>query len=146
MTLATIHLYFCEQLYFESAWSGIPQVDTSYNEICLESTRAEEPASCLAMDAYPDDYIVHNLPLVLLSGIAHEDDESIPNSQYPSLQERGTTIESDFPLLTGPLVESLRTAFIDHDASEAPWRPSYDAGRSNGIPLRVKTIKRVGLI
>lgn len=98
------------------------------------------------MDAYPNDYIVHNLPLVLLSGIAHEDDESNPNPEYPSLQERGTIIESDFPLLTGPLVENLRIAFIDHDASDAPWRPSNDAGRSNGIPLRIKTIKRVGLI
>lgn len=95
------------------------------------------------MDAYPKDYIVHNLPLVLLSGIAHEDDNSNTNSEYPSLQERGTTIESDFPLLTGPLVDNLRTAFIDHDASDAPWRPSNDVGRSNGIPLRIKTIKRV---
>ncbi|KAE8549706.1 hypothetical protein EYB25_008230 [Talaromyces marneffei] len=94
------------------------------------------------MDAYPNDYIVHNLPLVLLSGIAHEEDESNSNSKYPSLHERGTTIESDFPLLTGPLVDNLRAAFIDHDASDAPWRPSNDAGRSNGIPLRIKTIKR----
>ena len=95
------------------------------------------------MDAYPKDYIVHNLPLVLLSGIAHEDDDSNTSSEYPSLQERGTTIESDFPLLTGPLVDNLRAAFIDHDASDAPWRPSNDVGRSNGIPLRIKTIKRV---
>lgn len=127
----------------ETAWTETLQADTCWNEICLESTRAEEPASCHAMDAYPKDYIVHNLPLVLLSGIAHEDDNSNTNSEYPSLQERGTTIESDFPLLTGPLVDNLRAAFIDHDASDAPWRPSNDVGRSNGIPLRIKTIKRV---
>lgn len=145
MTLATITT-LVNNCKFEIAWSGTLRVDTSFNEICLESTRAEESASCPAMDAYPDDCIVHNLPLVLLSGIAHEDDESSPSSQYPSLQERGTTIESDFPLLTGPLVENLRTAFIDHDASDAPWRPLYDAGRSTGIPLRIKTIKRVGII
>lgn len=97
------------------------------------------------MDAYPNNYIVHNLPLVLLSGIAHEEGVSNSSPEYPSLHERGTTIESDFPLLTGPLVENLRAAFIDHDATDAPWRPSNDVGRSNGIPLKIRIIKRVRL-
>ncbi|EED20258.1 conserved hypothetical protein [Talaromyces stipitatus ATCC 10500] len=92
------------------------------------------------MDAYPNDYIVHNLPLILLSGIAH--DEAASRPEYPSLQQRGTAIESDFPLLTGPLVDILRSAFIDHDASEAAWRPPTDTGKFNGSPLRIKTIGR----
>jgi trafficking protein particle complex subunit 11 len=94
------------------------------------------------MDAYPNEHIVHNLPLLLLSGIAHHDTPT--DLEYPSLHDRGTLIDSDFPLLTGPLVESLRAAFVDHDASDAPWRAPTDVGRS-GIPLKIKTIGRVSL-
>lgn len=96
------------------------------------------------MDAYPNHYVVHNLPLLLLSGIGDDRTDNAPTvPEYPSLHDRGTLIESDFPVLSGPLVDSLRAAFHDHDASDAPWKPPTDAGRSSGIPLRIRNIGRV---
>lgn len=95
------------------------------------------------MDAYPDAYIIHNLPLVLLSGIANGDPvEGTESLDYPSLHARGTAIESDFSLLTDSLAENLRDAFLNHDASNAPWRPDTESGRPSGIPLKIKTIGR----
>lgn len=98
------------------------------------------------MDAYPEDYVAHNLPLILLSGIdpAPDHDVSKTGVRYPLLQEKGTPIESDFPLLSGRLVEDLRTAFLQQDASDAPWNSQSHTGRSSGIGLRIKIIGRVG--
>lgn len=98
------------------------------------------------MDAYPEDYVAHNLPLILLSGIEPAPDHvaNKPEVRYPLLQEKGTPIESDFPLLSGRLVEDLRTAFLQQDASDAPWNSRSHTGRSIGIGLRIKIIGRVG--
>jgi hypothetical protein len=98
------------------------------------------------MDAYPEDYVAHNLPLILLSGIEPGSDYTVNSAeaQYPLLQEKGTQIESDFPLLSGQLVDDLRTAFLQQDASGAPWNSRSLTGRSSGIGLRIKVVGRVG--
>ncbi|KAH8693051.1 Gryzun, putative trafficking through golgi-domain-containing protein [Talaromyces proteolyticus] len=94
------------------------------------------------MDAYPTDYITHNLPLILLSGFANNeyDDDSL-GAEYPLLDQKGTVVASDFPLLNGPLVDDLRSAFLDYDASESCWRAA-DAGRSPRLATKIKVIGR----
>ncbi|KAL1967530.1 hypothetical protein VTN77DRAFT_3045 [Rasamsonia byssochlamydoides] len=96
------------------------------------------------MDAYPEDYVAHNLPLILLSGLEPDPDHGVNSAeaQYPLLQEKGTQIESDFPLLSGQLVDDLRTAFLQQDASGAPWNARSHTGWSSGIGLRIKIIGR----
>jgi hypothetical protein len=96
------------------------------------------------MDAYPPDYLAHNLPLILVSGLANPvDDESSVNIDDPLLQTNGTEVDSDFPLLDGRLADDLQTAFLEQDASNAPWSASPHTGRPNGTGLRIKSIGRV---
>lgn len=88
------------------------------------------------MDSYPQDYISHNRPLLLLSGLqdAPPSDEPVPDS----LLEKGVKIVSDFPSLQGPIAEDLRNAFFEQDGSRvAKTRNSEDG-------FKIKSIGRVG--
>lgn len=95
------------------------------------------------MDAYPEDSVDHNLPLILLSGLeAVAENVPDPNSlEYPSLLEKGAQIESDFPALSGAVAEELRQIFLEEDASHAPWH----SRTSSGAGLRLKSVGRVGV-
>ncbi|KAJ9396431.1 hypothetical protein DTO282F9_6566 [Paecilomyces variotii] len=96
------------------------------------------------MDAYPEDYIAHNLPYVLLRGLEADPEEPTESSdvQYPYLFTKGTKISSDLPPVSGPVAEELRKVFLEEDASEAPWNSLNDIRRSGGIRLKVKSIGR----
>jgi hypothetical protein len=95
------------------------------------------------MDAYPEDYISHNLPLILLSGLEADANDDL-EARYPLLLERGFQIESDIPPVTGQLADNVLNAFLKEDASDAPWNAKGYAGRPGGIGFRLKSIGRVG--
>ncbi|KAL4896375.1 Gryzun, putative trafficking through golgi-domain-containing protein [Aspergillus ambiguus] len=95
------------------------------------------------MDAYPEDYIAHNLPFVLISGLepTSEDDPEV-EALYP-LQEKGVKIYSDFPPLSGSIAEELRTALLEEDASLAPWGPNDQTyAPKSDVEYRIKSIGR----
>ncbi len=99
------------------------------------------------MDAYPPDYVSHNLPLVVLSGLGSAGSRSQHASQrasYPLLHEKGYRITSDIPPVTGPSAEQLLRTFLDADASKGPWNGRYEKGRMGTIGFRVKDVGRVG--
>ncbi|OQE37866.1 hypothetical protein PENCOP_c009G04360 [Penicillium coprophilum] len=75
------------------------------------------------MDAYPEDYVNHNLPLVLLAGLeADPEIDPATSSSYPLLLEKGTHIFSDFPPLGGAVAEELRSLLLKEDSSQMPWK------------------------
>ncbi|KAJ5957822.1 hypothetical protein N7501_012101 [Penicillium viridicatum] len=75
------------------------------------------------MDAYPEDYVNHNLPLILLSGLeADPENDTETSSSYPLLLEKGTHIFSDFPPLSGAVAEELRSLLLEEDSSQMPWK------------------------
>ncbi|KAL2802807.1 Gryzun, putative trafficking through golgi-domain-containing protein [Aspergillus granulosus] len=98
------------------------------------------------MDAYPQHYVAHNLPFVLLSGLETDDSQADLNAEglgYPLLKEHGVTIESDFPPLDGPLAEELRSLFLSEDASRDPWDPRDDLDVENPrVEYKVKSVGR----
>ncbi|KAL1886394.1 hypothetical protein Plec18167_000324 [Paecilomyces lecythidis] len=96
------------------------------------------------MDAYPEDYIAHNLPYVLLCGLEAdtEDPAESSNVQYPFLFTKGTEVSSHLPAVSGPVAEELRKALLEEDASEAPWNSLNEIRRTGGIGLKVKSIGR----
>jgi hypothetical protein len=100
------------------------------------------------MDAYPEDYVNHNLPFVLLSGLeADTEDASETSSSYPLLLEKGTHIFSDFPPLSGAVAEELRSLLLEEDCSQMPWKSRVNlSGNTNtsNIGYRVKSSGRVG--
>lgn len=101
------------------------------------------------MDAYPDDYVNHNLPLVLLSGLEagpEDNNETLP--KYPLLAERGHHIFSDFPPLSGAVAEELRQVLLAEDGSQMPWKAGHNPnGNQSGsrIGYRIKSTGRVSL-
>jgi hypothetical protein len=100
------------------------------------------------MDAYPEDYVNHNLPLVLLSGLeTGPEDGSDPSVEYPLLPERGHKIFSDFPPLSGAVAEDLRRVLLEEDGSKMPWTASLGSSGSSASPhigYRIKSTGRVG--
>jgi hypothetical protein len=98
------------------------------------------------MDAYPEDYVVHNLPFLLLSGLEpdSEDDLGPSCTNYPLLDEKGVKIYSDFPPLSGSVAEELREILLTQDASRAPWDARDDIhARSPEVEYKIKSVGRV---
>lgn len=100
------------------------------------------------MDAYPEDYVNHNLPLVLLSGLeAGPEDDSKPSIGYPLLAEKGPKVYSDFPPLSGATAEDLRRLILDEDDGQMPERSGLLASSGNfsapQLRYRVKSAGRV---
>ncbi len=97
------------------------------------------------MNRFPQDYVLHNLPLLLISGL----DTRSPNEPGPLgkahdfLHEGGFRIKTDAPVVSGPLAEQLLQSFHDQDASNLPWHSQSFASR-NGRAFKIATVGRVG--
>ncbi|EDN04108.1 conserved hypothetical protein [Histoplasma mississippiense (nom. inval.)] len=96
------------------------------------------------MDALPPDYVDHNLPLILLSGLgsdpeANSQDGITPDDgvEYPQLREGGVEIFSDFPLLTDSTAERVLNALLSQDATHRPWN-----ARAGDVGYKIKRVGR----
>ncbi|KAH0545011.1 hypothetical protein FGG08_000937 [Glutinoglossum americanum] len=95
------------------------------------------------MDVYPADYLVHNLPLVVLSGLASSSqDQELASYEYPLLQENGVRISSELPLVTSPSADPLLRCFLEVDASHSPWSSRTFKDAVGSIRFRVKVVGR----
>ncbi len=97
------------------------------------------------MDRIPEDYCLHNLPLLILSGLARatqSEPHAVSRTQY-FLQEGGFRIKVDVPVVEGRLAERLLEAFQAQDASNVPWHAQSVSSR-NGRLFKISTVGRVG--
>ncbi|KAK5091067.1 hypothetical protein LTR05_001247 [Lithohypha guttulata] len=81
------------------------------------------------MNSYPDDYVVHNLPLVILTGLEANSSAETPfgEKSFQFLGDGGFRIRAELPPLYHPLTADLRAALLAHDHSKAAWHsPSTD--------------------
>jgi hypothetical protein len=100
------------------------------------------------MEAYPKDYVEHNLPLIVLSGLPSHSEPSkeAPEQSHNPLLEGGFRIRTDAAPLTGSTAESLFRAFLAGDSSDAPWNNRATPVKGeNGGTFRIKSVGRVGL-
>ena len=97
------------------------------------------------MDRFPQDYVFHNLPLLLLSGLnTRSTGEPDPSGKtHDFLHEGGFRIRVDVPLVEGPTAEQLLDRFRDQDASTVPWHSQSFASR-NGRVFKIGCVGRVG--
>ncbi|PGH15836.1 hypothetical protein AJ79_02217 [Helicocarpus griseus UAMH5409] len=107
------------------------------------------------MDAYPPDYVGHNLPLILLSGLGFEpypdpQDNSTAaqddGAEYPLLRAHGIEIFSDFPLLTDSTAEKVLNALLSEDATGRPWNAKSEGLRSGAVGYRIKRVGRTYIL
>ncbi len=97
------------------------------------------------MNAYPDDYVFHNLPLLVLSGLDDgSQSEPATNSRtHAFLQEGGFRIKTDIPAVKSPLAEQLLRSFRRQDASTISWHSRSVTAR-NGKVFKISNVGRVG--
>lgn len=98
------------------------------------------------MEAYPEDYVEHNLPLILLSGLGAEPEASEETSERSRrlLLEGGFRIKTDTPPLTSSTAENLLRAFLSADSSEASWNNRASSTTDGDGRFRIKRVGRVG--
>ena len=98
------------------------------------------------MEAYPESYVAHNYPLVLLSGIGPDPVSAtdIGEQSRTLLREGGFRIASDLPLLTDILATELLRTLLAADASTRPWHARSQAGVNGEPKLRIRRVGRVG--
>jgi hypothetical protein len=97
------------------------------------------------MDVYPPDYLAHNLPLIVLSGLASSSLDAEPASyNYPLLQENGIRVASNLPPVDSPNAGPLLRYFLELDASHTPWSARTSKDAVGSMRFRVKVVGRVG--
>ena len=97
------------------------------------------------MDAYPAEYVQHNLPFIVLSGLGTTQELDAPRPVHNVLPGRAvTSIASDVPPVTGKHTEALLQDFLSADGTDAPWngRASSRQGLAHGF--RIRAVGRVG--
>lgn len=98
------------------------------------------------MNSYPDDYVVHNLPLVILTGLEPNSAAETPfgEKSFEFLGDGGFRIRADLPALHHPLTAELRAALLAHDRSDAPWRSQSTDKTEQGYAFKIRSVGRVG--
>ncbi|KAJ5587908.1 uncharacterized protein N7459_003673 [Penicillium hispanicum] len=88
------------------------------------------------MDAYPEDYVNHNLPLVLLSGLEADSEDGSSSSRAQDLLR--------FSPLSGAVAEELRRVLLEEDGSQMPWRSTTGSNGNPSSPNMGYRIKSTG--
>ncbi|RMZ78713.1 hypothetical protein DV737_g3757, partial [Chaetothyriales sp. CBS 132003] len=96
------------------------------------------------MDAFGDDYVVHNLPLLLICGLGESPQAEKDTTLHPGppLQEGGFRISIDLPDLDGRLANLVQSALCSHDGSQAPWKAQSASGKDAKL-FKTKLVGRV---
>ncbi|KKY15377.1 putative protein of unknown function DUF1683 [Diplodia seriata] len=94
------------------------------------------------MDVYPPQYVEHNLPFVVLSGLGDAPSDDSGYEPHPLLKDRGIEIDSAVPVVTGERVDQLRQEFLSADAREAPWNGLRTRTRGDHVGFRLKAVGR----
>ncbi|KAI9795781.1 MAG: hypothetical protein M1835_005225 [Candelina submexicana] len=97
------------------------------------------------MEAYPADYLTHNLPFIVLSGLGSAESLSLVDSagsSYPVLSHDAIVIESGSPPLTSHSADQLLRCFLELDVSNAAWNGRPRRGRMELAGYYIKAVGR----
>jgi len=96
------------------------------------------------MEAYPSDFTAHNLPFIVLSGLATSKEADPPPSVQHVLPGRAvTTISSDLPPAEGDRANELLQEFLSADGTNAPWNGRDFSRRGITHGFRIRSVGRV---
>lgn len=97
------------------------------------------------MEAYPAEYVQHNLPFVVLSGLGSKNDlEPLPPVHQVLPGEAATSISCEIASVTGEHANQLLQEFLKADGTNAPWNGRMQNRRGNLLGFRIRTVGRVG--
>lgn len=96
------------------------------------------------MEQYNQEYVAHNLPLIVLSGLP-QDQLSLKPQDNLSAADNGIRLSSDLPLLSGTNAEQLLDEFLKTDGASHAWSDNGQTERSGLIGFKIATTGRVGM-
>lgn len=94
------------------------------------------------MEAYPPEYVAHNLPLIVLSGltVAQEYDD---RDELRDIFGTAAVINSDLPLVTSESGQQLLQDFMSADGSAQAWSADAGRGKASLMGFKFKVTGRV---
>ncbi|WPG99226.1 Gryzun, putative trafficking through Golgi [Acrodontium crateriforme] len=92
------------------------------------------------MDAFPREYVEHNLPLLLLSGLGEREDLRPPSKFLR--HESGARIETRSPICGGEKASQVLEQFFKHDGSDSLWNANALPAPPGPLKYRIKAIGR----
>ena len=96
------------------------------------------------MEAYPADYVAHNLPLLVLSGLG-EESQAIQQRRNESLKRgHGVKISSELAQIAESKAALIREEFLKVDGSELAWNSSGLPDRPELVGYKMTCTGRVG--
>jgi hypothetical protein len=97
-------------------------------------------------EGYPNDYVTHNLPLVVLSGLCPTPRPDDASRFPPAYEGPGTEIESELPLVAVKRADLLLEQFRSCEKSDEQWNSKPIQGKSTLMGFKFRTIGRVGQV
>ena len=94
-------------------------------------------------EGYPDDYVTHNVPLVVLSGLPTNTDETL--DLPPSYRDGALKIHGELPPVTGQSAEDLVRAFQAYERKPDQWDAKPVVEGSNVMGFRFRVTGRVSM-
>ena len=95
------------------------------------------------MEAYPKEYVEHNLPLVLLSGLGQSNGDGHSDTA-PRRQENGSRFYAVTPECSGERAQLLLKHLLELDGTNRPWNATSLPGPSGTMRYKMQAIGRVG--
>jgi hypothetical protein len=95
-------------------------------------------------EGYPNDYVAHNLPLVVLSGLCPSPPLHDATRFPPVYSGLGTEIESELPLVADKRAELLLEEFRSCEKSDEQWNSKPIQGKSALMGFTFRAVGRVG--
>lgn len=94
------------------------------------------------MEVYPPEYVAHNLPLIVLSGLTGAQ-EHVDRDELRDIFGTAAVINSDLPLVVSELGQQLLQDFMSADGRAQAWSAESGRGKANLIGFKFKAIGRV---
>jgi len=96
------------------------------------------------MEAYPEDYVAHNLPFIALAGLPTADSSTNAATTTPA-QGSGLSISDNSPPLSGPHADSILDEFLRADGASLSWSDQALSDHAGLIGFKLSSVGRVGM-
>jgi trafficking protein particle complex subunit 11 len=98
------------------------------------------------MESYPPDYIDHNLPLVVLSGLAET--PTTQKDDYDKFLElygnSGPIVSSSSPPVHSDIAQQLLEELLSAGTRQLSWNAAAGRSKDGLIGFRIEAVGRVG--
>lgn len=96
------------------------------------------------MEAYPIEYITHNLPLIALSGLGGALDGP-DDHRADGKHGHGVKVSADLPPLEDVKATAIREEFLKADGASLPWNGVGHPDRPDVIGYAMRCVDRVSI-